>query len=135
MSVRLSPNFWSHEFRCSCGCGAEEVSPVLINILQALRDKTGPLLISSGVRCKASNARTEGAAKHSWHVPRRGIGYAADVKYAGGNSTPGAILKLYVLADQLGARGLGLYSNRVHIDVRKGARARWVHSSWSWRNI
>lgn len=134
MSTRLSPNFWAHEFRCSCGCGDESVSPVLVSLLQSIRDKSGPLKISSGVRCKASNAKLEGAAKNSWHVPRRGLGHAADVKYASGNSTPGAILKLYVLADQLGARGLGLYSNRIHVDVRTGGRARWVHSSWSWRN-
>lgn len=134
MSKRLSPNFHSQEFRCSCGCGAEEVSQALVNLLQSIRDQVGPLRITSGVRCAESNAKLDGAAKRSWHVPRGGIGHAADIKYASGTSTPGAILKLYVIADQLGARGLGLYSNRIHVDVRTGARARWVHSSWGWRD-
>lgn len=133
MSVLLSKNFSSHEFRCPCGCGSEEVHPKLIEILQKIRDQVGPLRISSGNRCQEHNSGITGAARRSMHIPRDGIGHAADVKYYGGSRGPDAILRLYVLADQFGATGLGLYHNRIHVDVRRGRRrARWIDSSWSW---
>ena len=132
MSIRLSKNFTSQEFRCPCGCGSDEVHPKLIEILQKIRDQTGPLRVNSGNRCLEYNASIAGAARRSMHIPRKGVGHAADITYSGGTRAPDAILRLYVLADQLGATGLGLYHNRIHVDVRRG-RARWIDSSWSWK--
>jgi len=133
--MQLSPNFYGREFRCQCGCGQENVSPTLVSLLQKLRDQVGALKITSGVRCEKHNS-TIGGAKRSWHVPRIGPagierGNAADITYV---TAPGpmGILKLYVLADCFGSKGLGLYHNRVHVDVRPGRKARWIDQSWSW---
>jgi hypothetical protein len=101
MSIQLSPNFWSDEFRCPCGCDSSNVHPGLVRILQALRDAVGePLRISSGNRCAQYNETIEGAARRSWHIPRdtrTGLsprGHAADVTYVRGLN-PGATLRLY----------------------------------------
>ena len=133
MSIQLSANFWEHEFACHCGCGQSNVHPKLVSLLQRIRDGTGPLRITSGVRCPKHNKEV-GGADASWHMLRGTVGYAADFTYAGGSMPPAAILKLYVLADQTGAKGLGLYSGRIHADVRTGKRVRWTDSSWSWKD-
>ena len=132
MAIQLSLNFWDYEFSCKCGCGAFNVDPRLVSILQRVRDKSKALVITSGVRCEKHNKEVGGAPR-SWHIPRGSNGYASDFTYADGSRSPSAILKLYALADQAGAVGLGLYHGRVHIDVREGKRARWVDSSWDWK--
>ena len=71
MSTRLSNNFYSHEFRCSCGCGSEEVHPDLVKLLQGIRDAVGEgIKVTSDNRCKSHNESIPGAAKNAWHVPR-----------------------------------------------------------------
>ena len=132
----LSRSFSSWEFRCKCGCGYEKVDPALVSLLQTIRDSLGEsILVTSGVRCSSHNANVPGASKRSFHVPRDNGGMAADITFAGGSRPPSAITKLYILSDLHGAKGLGLYSNRVHVDCRPGAKKRWVHSSWSWIRV
>lgn len=57
----LSANFSRAEFACKCGCGADNVSSVLVDQLQRLRNfLRRPIVITSGVRCASYNARVGG---------------------------------------------------------------------------
>ena len=136
MAQRLSKNFWSYEFSCSCGCNSGRMDPALIVILQKLRDALGePLRVTSGIRCEEHNKTVSGAARRSWHIPRDEVCHAADIAYSTGSKPPSAIMKMYILADQYRVKGLGLYHNRIHVDTRPGRIARWMDESWNWRNV
>lgn len=118
MCDKYSEHFTKKELACKC-CG--ELGPIkieLIAALEVLRRLAGcPLIVTSGYRCKKHNAEA-GGAKDSQHLK----GMAADVKAK--NLTP---LELFALAVQIPAiKGVGLYKNWVHIDVRKAKkRALW----------
>lgn len=105
----------------------------LVGLLQELRVSVGPILITSGIRCKSHNKRIGGASR-SWHCPRNGVSYAADITYLReSDRTDYNILKLWVLADLSGAGGIGLYKGRIHVDQRPTDKVRWVDKSWSWK--
>lgn len=89
----------------------------LINVLEDVREwfKT-PVSISGPNRCAAHNADQGGASK-SQHVNAK----AADIKVYG--AEPYAVYK-YLDYKYPNKYGIGLYYNRVHIDVRP-ERARW----------
>ena len=134
MAKRLSKNFLDHEFQCPCGCPPAAMDPKQIDLLQKLRDTLGEgLRVTSGIRCVSHNAKV-GGAKRSWHIPRDGICYASDITFLSGSKSPKRILKLYVLADRLHFKGLGLYRTWIHADSRGGRRARWIDHHWNWRN-
>jgi len=135
----LSRNFHYSEFACRCDPPCEtkfKVDPHLIHALQGVRDAIGiPLRVSSGCRCYKRNKLTPGAAKRSFHVPRDGVLMAADIMPL--DPTMRNIrmaLALYALAAQHPlVGGLGLYTNRIHVDTRPVGiltgqdRARWIH--------
>jgi len=111
------------------------MSPKHIELLQKLRDAAGPLKVTSGIRCKKHNTEI-GGAKRSKHIPDKdGICVASDITYATGTLSNRRILKLYVLADQVGGfKGIGLYRGRIHVDSREGRRARWIDHFWNWKD-
>lgn len=116
---KLTNNFSRSEFACECGCGFDTVDFMLVTVLQDIRDHfNAPIKISSGNRCKEENKNTKGAAKNSEHMK----GKAADIKAIG--VSPSAIYS-YLNEKYPSKFGIGLYYNRVHIDVRK-ERARWM---------
>ena len=113
----LSKNFSRHEFACKCGCGADEVSPKLIETLQTLRTLTNsPITITSGRRCQSHNA-TVGGVANSQHV----IGNAADVIVKGWAASE--VLKVLQVLVRAGALYVGyayaVNDRVVHIDVRE----------------
>lgn len=112
----LSKNFSRHEFACQCGCGFDTVDAELINVLQDLRDHFGPVEISGPNRCPVHN-REIGGAQGSLHQ----TGKAADIKIDG--TDPQTVFS-YLDHNNPQHYGIGLYCNRVHIDVRPH-RARW----------
>jgi len=131
----LSRSFSTYEFRCKCGCSIPfKVDGKLVVILQRIRDVVGPVLVSSGCRCRDRNNETPGAAKNSWHVPRKGVLHAADIVILDPRRRENEdALGLWLIADMSDASGIGIYEGgRVHIDTRpvtifKGAdRARWA---------
>jgi uncharacterized protein YcbK (DUF882 family) len=118
--MKLSPNFDSAEFACSCGCGYQTPDPDLIAGLQALRDSLGkPVVILSGCRCASHNAAIGGAAK-SQHV----LGKAADIR------VPGMIAQqIYAAAryiPKFHGFGVSYEENYVHLDVRE-TPAKWCY--------
>ena len=78
----LSKNFSSYEVRCSYGCDASWIRPVLIEKLQHVREIIGkPMTITSGVRCEAFNTEIKGSLVSS-HMPGlEGMGLAVDIAY------------------------------------------------------
>ncbi len=115
----MSKYFKEHETACKCGCGFNEQNQELYDILDELREHFGaPITLTSGNRCHAHN-REEGGVRYSQHV----FGRAVDMKVKG--ISP---LEVYAYLDELYplSKGIGLYHNRVHFDVRK-RQARWSH--------
>jgi len=111
----LSENFSREEFACKCQCGSDTVDAELIRILQDVRDKFGPITITSGVRCAEYN-RNVGGVKTSQHIKGR----AADIVplNAGLPEVWNYINEKYPNC------GLGLYGDFIHVDSR-GHKARW----------
>lgn len=72
---KLTLNFYRDEFACRCGCGFDEISLLLVNRLQQVRDEIGqPIKITSGCRCSKRN-EAEGGNPFSAHLP----GFAVDI--------------------------------------------------------
>lgn len=103
---------------CPCGCGTG-LQPSIMVVLEVIREHFGvPVTITSGVRCKKYNSTIKGASKGSKHI----LGIAVDMKVKGVDP-----LEVYKFLDESGFSGilgLGIYWNRIHVDVR-GSKARW----------
>ena len=113
--TQLSEHFDSKEFACHC-CGLEGVSDELIDLLEDIRAAVDePIHVLSGRRCEAHN-RACGGKEHSQHL----LGEAADIKCS---LTPKELGKL--IERRFNPPGMGVYATFVHVDVRKGPRARW----------
>lgn len=108
----LSEHFSTHEFDCPCGeCTETLVDLDLIVVLEHLRRVMGgkPVTISSGYRCVPHNGTIPNADPNSYHTK----GMAADIKIGGADPT-----EMLAHAVKCGATGVGLYHNRIHVDVR-----------------
>ena len=110
--TQLSPNFESTEFDCNCKnktCTITEIDPKLVKYLQKIRDYFGKAVtINSAYRCDKHN-KSVGGASQSKHK----FGQAADIKVSGIKP-----LKVAQYAEFIGVKGIGQYSNFVHIDTR-----------------
>ena len=51
----VSDNFSRSEFACKCGCGFNSVDVALLDALEQVREKFGPVSITSGNRCPKHN--------------------------------------------------------------------------------
>lgn len=115
---QLSPNFTVREFACKDGTDLILIDDELVNLLQQVRDHFQvPVTVNSAYRTAAYNAKI-GGVKNSQHV----LGMAADIVVK--DVTPIAVAQY---AEYLGAKGIGLYSDFVHLDTRKGAKSRWIN--------
>ena len=104
----LSRNFSRSEIQCQCGCGKDDISPYLIERLQAVRNiYAKPMEITSGVRCKAHNEAV-GGVKNSAHV--RGL--AVDI---GCSSSKQRAQMLPILWSQFKRIFIGQHF--IHIDI------------------
>lgn len=115
----LSRNFSRSEFACECGCGFNTVDAELLHVLQHnLRDYYKRRVTITGPnRCFTHNLTTPGAARNSPHTEAK----AADITVDG--VSPRAVYH-YLDKKFPNKYGLGLYPDRVHLDIRP-TRARW----------
>ena len=126
----LSKHFDSEEFDCHCcNQGGDEMSPVLIELLEQLRADCGgyPLFINSGYRCSAHNAEV-GGVKNSQHVLKTAADVARPYELTY-DEFYHACLECK-LEDGRHFDGVGYYrdDNFVHVDVRDdglGERVTW----------
>tara|TARA_R110001592_G_scaffold59206_1_gene179684 strand:+ start:3043 stop:3450 length:408 start_codon:yes stop_codon:yes gene_type:complete len=131
---KVGQYFSAKEFACSC-CGKTNPAQSLVSVLDSVRKVLGPLRINSSYRCEKHNKAVGGTAK-SWHLPRDGVVYAADITYVDASKRHGEhMLRLYVELENAARRlgpvyGIGLYDNFVHFDTRTTKPARWFKYSW-----
>lgn len=108
----LSANFDSSEFACrdACGFGTHpgDVSPVLIEKLEAMRPLTGPMKVNSACRCPKHNTEIGGSAA-SAHTG----GQAVDINCPSSQRA----FQLVKYAYLAGFRRIGIERGCIHLDV------------------
>ena len=110
------PNFTRDEFACGCGCGFDEIDPLLVSTLQRLRDEVQrPVVVNSGCRCKSHNAAVKGAPQ-SQHMR----GKASDIRIDGMTSREifDVIRRLYLDGEIYVGYAYAINGRSVHVDVR-----------------
>lgn len=101
--------FSDDELKCKC-CGKIDMDQSFLNRLDLLRQAFGgPLIITSGYRCKPYNEKIKGS-KNSQHC----LGRAVDIACAEGDKRH----KLVSAAMYLGFSGVGLDGAFCHVDTR-----------------
>lgn len=114
---KLSDNFRVKEFACNDGSDVIFVAPELVEVLQSIRNHFGKAVnINSGYRTPSYNKNVDGAT-YSQHL----YGTAADIRVNGVAPREIAEYAETLLPDR---GGIGIYSNFVHVDVRKD-KSRW----------
>jgi len=112
----LSKNFSRSEFAC-LHCGEVEIDPLLVATLQRIRDKAGPVVVTSGYRCPVHNEAV-GGVNNSQHI----YGRAADI-YVPGMSQAAliALVREMTMNEDIYAGYAYAIKNSkraIHIDVR-----------------
>lgn len=108
-SIKVDTNFYLSEFQCPC-CNCVIIHSDLLKGLVKLRRKIQePIFINSGYRCIKENERV-GGVKTSYHL----FGMAVDITVRSKN-----LLKLCEFAHIVGFKGIGVYGNFLHLDVRE----------------
>ena len=75
----LSKHFSKSEFACKCGCGFDDIDPVIVARLEGIRAHFNkPVVIHCGCRCAGHNAATKNAAKKSWHMRGKAVDFHVD---------------------------------------------------------
>jgi len=112
----FSPYFHRSEFECKCECGFNTVDIQLLRLLELIRQRFGPVTITSACRCDFHNASV-GGSKFSQHK----LGTAADIQVK--DTTP---LEVQEFFDERfpDAFGMGRYATFTHIDSRDSF-SRW----------
>jgi uncharacterized protein YcbK (DUF882 family) len=112
----LSRNLSRHEFTCHCGCGFDDVEPLLVMLVQSMCIEYGTVNLLSGCRCPTHN-KDVGGGSASQHLK----GKAGDCEFKTGTPKEWA-----AFADEIYGQwiGIGIYQTFVHVDVR-GHPARW----------
>lgn len=121
--IQISKHFNSSEFDCKCnepGCAITLVDDLLLRGLEEIRERSGPLKITSGFRCLAHNIKSGGAEK-SLHL----TGQAADITSKKGLIGP-ELAKIANDVECFKWGGLGVSEFWIHIDTRAG-RCRWTY--------
>ena len=109
-------NFKRDEFLCPCGCGFDDIDPLLVSTLQRLRDEVQrPVIVNSGCRCRSHNAAVKGAP-NSQHMR----GKAADIRIDGMTSRQifDVIRRLYLDGEIYVGYVYAINGRSVHVDVR-----------------
>ena len=109
-------NFTRDEFACGCGCGFDDIDPLIVSTLQRLRDEVQrPVVVNSGCRCRSHNAAVKGAPQ-SQHMQ----GKAADIKIEGMTSIQiiDIIRRLYLDGEIYVGYVYAINGASGHVDVR-----------------
>lgn len=129
--MNIMKYFKVSEFSCKCNdenCLGKTVVPSfdLLNALDSLRERAGcPIDVNSGLRCAKHNLK-EGGSKNSRHLPEHAD--AADIVIRG--KSVREMLELALKIDVFRYGGIGIYSNRIHVDTRNYT-ARWPKGMWT----
>ena len=108
---KVSEHFNAKEFACKDGSYELLLATELLEVLEKIREKFGPVIINSGYRTPSWNAKVGGTG-NSYHCK----GMAADIRVK--NITPKKIAE-YASEIMKNNGGVILYTNFVHVDVRE----------------
>jgi len=114
---KLSKNFTRKEFACKCGCGFSSPDPIIVEVVQFVREYFNKRTsLNSSCRCKSHN-KSVGGAENSTHL----YGLACDIDVDG--VEPATVYRLLdkTFPDKF---GIGQYKSFTHVDIRN-KRARW----------
>ena len=118
--VQLSKNLKVREFACKDGSDVILVDPLLVWILQNVRDHFNkPLNITSGYRTVSYNAKIPGSASGSYHL----YGMAADFTVSGVKASD---VQAYLENIMPNTGGIGKATDYTHVDTR-AEKARWTY--------
>ena len=118
--VRLSENFFLDEFECKCCGGVFSLDPMLVEKLQELRNRVGPITITSGTRCPKHNTEIyTNIGKQPTKLAIHTLGKAADITFPGIRDHMDDIRGLF--------NGIGWANGWVHVDVRD-KRTEWNYT-------
>lgn len=107
---KLSQWFKRKEVCCRCGCGKDDVSCELLNILDSIRNCIGkPVILNSVCRCPNHNKK-EGGKSTSAHL----AGLAVDIKCTSSRMRYG-LLKIVISMDEI--KRIGIAKSFIHIDI------------------
>ena len=117
-------NFTRDEFACGCGCGFDEIDPLIVSTLQRLRDEVQrPVVVNSGCRCAEHNLKVGGRPAVPG-IPGTGsrhlYGKAADIKVEGLTSLQiiDILKRLYLDHEAYVGYVYAINGRSVHVDVR-----------------
>ena len=103
--------FKMQQFKCKCGCQQNNISPVLVQMLDVARSTAGiPFIITRGYRCKKHN-KNVGGVTDSQHCN----GNAVDIVWKDYN-------QLYLMINALllaGFNRIGIHYQKkfIHVDI------------------
>lgn len=118
--MQSTKNFKATEFRCKCAkCNKNkphQMKPEVLVHLQNMRDKIGPMTLTSAYRCKDHpvEAKKSTPGQHN-------KGTAVDIRYSSSNQRY-LIIKA---ALEEGATGIGWGNGFIHTDWRTGTPVAW----------
>ena len=127
--TQITKNSSVAEMKCKCGCDQCDMDEVFMEKLQLLRDKIGPLKISSGFRCPAHNQAESSSGPNGPHT----TGKACDVACSGAKAR-----EILGTAIQIGFSGIGScqkgsHSGRfIHLDGLETSEGRPRPHTWSY---
>ncbi|MFV0481850.1 MAG: D-Ala-D-Ala carboxypeptidase family metallohydrolase [Campylobacteraceae bacterium] len=112
----MTEHFKRAEFACKCGCGLNNISPLLVEKLEKARKRAGvKFAITSGCRCATHNEKV-GGVEESSHV----YGYAVDIALDDRNW----IFIIKALETEFDR--IGIAKNFIHVDIDPRKKpARW----------
>lgn len=113
--------FKKEDVNCSC-CGSDYIAHQIMILADLIRDKFGPITITSGVRCTLRNVAA-GGARDSYHIamPKRGIlGMAVDFRPFPFHN-PNQLTRLHEVTLEVlgGLYGCILEESWIHCDIRE----------------
>ena len=118
------PNFTRDEFACGCGCGFDDIDPLIVTTLQRLRDEVQrPVIVNSGCRCAEHNIKVGGSPATPGKPgtgSRHLYGKAADIRIDGMTSRQifDVIRRLYLDGELYVGYVYAINGRSVHVDVR-----------------
>ncbi len=126
--MRLRTNITSEEVACKCGCGFNEVSPSVLDIVQDVREHFDrPVTIHSAARCYMHNVEINGSIT-SKHLPEGITNLARAIDFHIDGVKPNAVY-VYLIGKYPNSLGIGLYDTFVHVDDKMAKARRWNNSS------
>lgn len=122
----LSSHFKSSEFDCRCPqCTTTQVDSDLVGLLEKVRERAGPLKITSGYRCQHHQDELRAAGyETAAGISQHSLGRAADIA---GSNTEYSGAQLEQFARAAGFQAVGVGRSWVHVDLRSDRERRWTY--------